>query len=59
MSVKNKVAFALIRIFAVLLLSTVLVLLSGASPIQAVKTFFMVYLEQHTALQRCLYGRHL
>lgn len=40
MSVKNKVAFALIRIFAVLLLSTVLVLLSGASPIQAVKTFF-------------------
>ena len=40
MLIKNKVAFALVRIIAVLLLSTTLVVFSGANPIEAVQTFF-------------------
>lgn len=39
MQVRKKVWFALIRVAAVLLLSTTLVMLSGANPIEAVRTF--------------------
>ena len=35
----KKMSFALIRVVAVLLLSTILVVLSGANPVTAVKTF--------------------
>lgn len=40
MFVRNKISFALLRVFAVLLLSATLVLFSGASPVEAVRTFF-------------------